>query len=655
MSRSARRVVSSTSIGRPSIGKLSIRGLLIASLGIAGSLATPPATGVAGGAPLAHASTAGDVARTTVFERGADGYHTFRIPAIVRTTTGTLLAFAEGRVNDPSDDGDIDLVLKRSTDGGRTWGPLQVIADDGPNKWGNPVPIVDETTGRIVLNTTRTGGDVTGNDVNCGRADAEQTRRSFIQISDDDGRTWSEPVDITADVRPDNWRHFVGGPGHGVQLTAGPHAGRLVIPGNHSVAPPEGSADECASVSGGHVLYSDDGGETWHLGGVDDHGSDEITRPNETTATELADGTVYFSSRDQGRSAGQRLDTTSSDGGASFDRPYAPVDGVVTSRIQGSLLRLPAGPGVRDRLLLSVPDHPTARENLTLWSSTDDGASWHRGIEVYHGPAGYSDLVALGGPPGNRFVGVLFENGERLYDETELSYHHRISFARVPERLLDNAAPPPPTTPDLSGHDYDGTISGSPTLVDGVHHRGLELAGDYVELPLRDELAFAERPFTAAAHFRTDHDATQTLFWAHSPLTSGHKWWIRLEPGSDRIRAHLNTGEVIRYVAAAGEFTDGEWHHVALTRSDDGIALYVDGVAAATGDPAAGSVSAEARTGIRVGARIDGINNPFVGSIDEVWLFDRALTPDEVAALAAHNTPPNDGTLVHLPFDRIQR
>src|SRR5690606_20269045 len=126
-------------------------------------------------------------------------------------------------------------------------------------------------------------------------------------------------------------------------------------------------------------------------------------------------------------------------------------------------------------------------------------------------------------------------------------------------------------------------------------------------------------------------------------------------PGSDRIRAHLNTGEVIRYVAAAGEFTDGEWHHVALTRSDDGIALYVDRVAAATGDPAAGSVSAEARNGIRVGARIDGINNPFVGSIDEVWLFDRALTPDEVAALAAHNTPPNDGTLVHLPFDRIQR
>src|SRR5690606_32694872 len=123
--------------------------------GVAGTASLAGLGALTGTGSTAAAAPRRGVSYTTVFERGEGGYHTYRIPAIVRALDGTLLAFAEGRVESPSDDGNIDLVLKRSADGGRTWGPLQVVIDDGPHKFGNPVPIVDRITGRIVLNTTR--------------------------------------------------------------------------------------------------------------------------------------------------------------------------------------------------------------------------------------------------------------------------------------------------------------------------------------------------------------------------------------------------------------------------------------------------------------------------------------------------------------------
>jgi sialidase-1 len=603
-----------------------------------------------GGPATAYAAPAGDITYSTVFERGEGGYHTFRIPAIVKAADGSLLAFAEGRLDDPSDDGDIDLVLKRSSDGGATWGPLKVVADDGPNKWGNPVPILDRNTGRVVVNTTRTAGHVTGGDVQCGRVTQEETRRSFIQFSDDHGVTWSEPVDITGDVRPDNWRHFVGGPGHGIQLAEGANAGRLVIPGNHSVAPADPD-QECAggAQSGGHSLYSDDGGKTWHLGAVDRPG-DGVVNPNESAVVELGDGTLYFSTRNQGGSAPpRRAATTSSDGGTTFDAPYAAVEGITTSQVQGSLLRLPGAPAARERVVFSAPGHASSREKLTLWSSFDDAATWSPSLTVYDGPAGYSDLVHLD----ERALGVIFENGERLYDETELPYHHRITFARVPVQALDRPAAPPRITPDSSGHGYHGLVGGSPQRVDGVFGAGREFAGDYIELPMADELSFGDGPFTAAAWFKTTDQRLQTVFWAHAFGSGQPKWWIRVEPGANRVRALVDTGTASRFIGAPGDFADGEWHHVALTRDADGLVLYVDGAAAARNQPVPGSVSAGAPVGIRAGARVDGINNPMVGALDELWLFDRALDAEEIAGLAAANTATDP--LVHLRLDQIRR
>ncbi|WP_053171005.1 sialidase family protein [Streptomyces sp. SBT349] len=369
------------------------------------------------------------IRQSTVFEQGEDGYHTFRIPAVVRAADGTLVAFAEARTSGSGDDGDIDLVAKRSTDGGARWGPLIVVWDAGANKAGNPVPVLDRNTGRLILNTTRTGGDVSTADVRCGRADAQQTRRSFVQHSDDDGLTWSPPEEITQDVRPGNWRHFVGGPGHAIQLEHGEHEGRLVIPGNHSVAPPEGSGIDCLDdrLFGAHSLYSDDGGATWHLGGVDTPLTG-VDNPNESTVAERADGTVYFNARDQqGTSPATRLATTSSDGGASFDGPYQPVDDLVGPVVQGSVLALDGG----ERLLYAGPGRPDARRDLTLWTS-EDATSWESALLVNSAPAGYSDLVGLE----RGAVGVLYENGVPSAEQPNPPAHQRITFARVPGPLL---------------------------------------------------------------------------------------------------------------------------------------------------------------------------------------------------------------------------
>lgn len=153
------------------------------------------------------------------------GYSCFRIPAVVKTVRGTLLAFAEGRRHDCGDAGDIDLVLKRSTDGGRTWGPLQVINHGNGDTHGNPAPIVDRRTGRIVLAETYNKGR--GDGLSC---DVPCDRTPHLQYSDDDGATWSTPRDLTTAIRPPQWNSwYATGPVHGIQLTRGRHAGRLVF------------------------------------------------------------------------------------------------------------------------------------------------------------------------------------------------------------------------------------------------------------------------------------------------------------------------------------------------------------------------------------------------------------------------------------------
>ncbi|RCK69601.1 exo-alpha-sialidase [Desertihabitans brevis] len=340
------------------------------------------------------------------FRSGTDGYHTFRIPALLRTPAGTLLAFAEGRVAGGADAGEIDVVLRRSTDGGRRWGPLLVVRRGEGHTVGNPCPVVDPTSGDVVLLTCGNAGDAEEEAVLTGHA---APRTVHVQRSGDDGLSWSPPAEITDQVRREGWRWYATGPGHAIALRSGPHRDRLVAPANHSAAPAPGSDDTGAEPHhyGGHLLCSDDGGHSWHLGLVDP-GADGAN-PNESQVAELEDGTLYLTSRDQlGDGPGNRLQTWSDDGGETARTPYtrAPdLDDLPV--VQAAVV------AVDGLLVLSGPSDPRARRSMALWVSADAGHRFTRALTLSPDPAGYSDLVALDGA-----VGLLCETGPERPSQT---------------------------------------------------------------------------------------------------------------------------------------------------------------------------------------------------------------------------------------------
>lgn len=372
-------------------------------------------------ATTGQASAAPRCTTSVPYVSGEGGYDTYRIPAAVTTPEGTVLAFAEGRRGGAGDTGAIDVVLRRSTDGGCTWGPLTVVAAGNGDTRGNPAPVVDPRTGDVVLVTCFNGGDVTEAQIMRGEATPQQSRRVFVQRSPDDGRHFTHPREITADVKLPNWRWYATGPGHAIALAHGPHEGRLVIPANHSAAPPPGSTDTGQEnrYYGAHALYSDDSGRTWQLGYTDDS-YEGLDNANESSAAQLPDGRLYFNARDQhGTSTGNRLDSYSSDGGATLDRPYVvqPTLNDVPV-VQGSVLQL-RGPDAP--LLFSGPSVPTARRAMAIWRSTDGGATFTKAVTLSDHRAAYSDLV----PVDRNTVGILYETGVTGTYET-------IEFRRLP-------------------------------------------------------------------------------------------------------------------------------------------------------------------------------------------------------------------------------
>ncbi|MFB7503429.1 sialidase family protein [Streptomyces broussonetiae] len=353
---------------------------------------------------------------TVPFRAGHEGYAGFRIPAIVVTGAGTLLAFCEGRHDSAADHGHIDIVLRRSTDGGRTWGPLTVAADNGTGLAGNPAPVVLDT-GRVLLVHVRAAACATEDAILRGQVKDADGRRVWVQHSDDDGLTWSAPREITAQVKRPGWRWYATTPGHALQLASG----RVLVPANHTLPPTGTDTGAEAKYHSGHCLLSDDRGESWYLGYVDEN-TDGHLNVNETTAAELPDGRVYFNTRNEsGSSPGSRADAHSADGGRTLVKPFRPQAGLVAPVCEACVLQL-RDP---DLLLYSGPADPEHRALMTIRASTDAGTTWRPAFTADGLPAAYSDLVRVD----RRTVGLLYETGDFGAYET-------ITFRRVPVTRL---------------------------------------------------------------------------------------------------------------------------------------------------------------------------------------------------------------------------
>lgn len=340
----------------------------------------------------------GSISHTDVFRSGKDGCHTYRIPAVVCTKEGTLLAFAEGRKDSRSDSGNIDVVLRRSTDNGKTWDPMQVVADNGEGVVGNPCPVVDAESGDIVLVTVHQTPGATQRSVRSGEPDHK--RIYFVQRSSDDGKTWSEPkpIRVTDRLQP-CW--LAGGPGHAIQLQRGDHKGRILVVGNHST----GKGFETNVL---HVIYSDNGGQTWTLGAI--RPASETVWPSEAMAAELSDGTIYFTIRDQNgnkSSPSTRAFGRSRDGGESFDGPLQLASQMTAPVCQGCILEFSATDRGDDKdcLVVSYPNDAKERKNLCVRCSTDCGKTWSECRTIYADSSAYSDLVRTT----DGCLGVLYE------------------------------------------------------------------------------------------------------------------------------------------------------------------------------------------------------------------------------------------------------
>ncbi len=345
-------------------------------------------------APLVRA----DLEQTTVFQSGQEGSHTFRIPSLLVTPKGTVLAFCEGRKMGGGDAGDIDLVLKRSLDGGTNWGKLELVWDDGANTCGNPCPVIDRETGTLWLLMTWNRGD--DREPGIIAQTSKDTRHIFITRSTDDGITWSRPQDITRAVKPTNWTWYATGPGAGIQIERGPCKGRLVIPCDHI----EANTRNYFS----HVIYSDDHGKTWQLGG-------QTPKPqvNECEVVELTGNRLLLNMRNYDRAQRTRQIALSSDGGLTWTAQHHALE-LIEPICQASIRRY-SWPleGGKSIILFSNPAS-TQREKMTVRLSYDEGQSWPAARELYAGPSGYSCLAVLP----NHTIGCLYERGNKNPYET---------------------------------------------------------------------------------------------------------------------------------------------------------------------------------------------------------------------------------------------
>ncbi len=347
-----------------------------------------------------------DPNRQDLFVGGTDGYRAYRIPALVVTNKGTVLAFCEGRKMASGDTGDIDLLLKRSRDGGKTWSKASLVYEEGGDAEitiGNPCPIVDRRTGRIHLLYVR------------------DYHQLFSTYSDDDGLTWSAPEEHTAILKGFDYPVVLiaTGPVHGIQTSNG----RLIAPvwicdrerKDRYVNP---TKDRIRAGT----IYSDDGGKTWQTGGLVPA---EIAMLHECTVVERKDGSLLLNMR--ARNAGYRAVATSSDGGLSWSNPVLDRQ-LPDPTCQGALVSLNEEEILFSNPAVSSKDDSkmsATRRNLTLRLSADGGRTWSHGRVVDEGFAGYSDLAVTE----RGKILCLFENGSE-------NYHQKISLMIVDREWL---------------------------------------------------------------------------------------------------------------------------------------------------------------------------------------------------------------------------
>lgn len=336
----------------------------------------------------------------TIFKANTGGYLTYRTPALLTTQKGTLLAFCEGRATTTGNSGDMDIIYKRSTDGGATWSDQKVVFNDGTNTCSSPVLVQDKITGVIFLFMSRNVG--TDSEANIVKKTSTTGRTVWISSSADDGVSWTTPKDITSSVKSSDWQWYATGPGTGIQLTHGPHAGRLVIACYHSYY-----VGKVAYYSS-HTIYSDNDGTSWSIG------ASTAKNASDCQIAEIADGNggMVLNAHYLGGKKYRAL-SYSYNGGTNWVN-LTPISALPDPNSEASMVRYSwAGSGKKSCILLSNNDDPASLVNLTLKASFDEGATWNTIKTIHAGPSAYSSLTVMA----DTGIGCLYEGGTASYTE----------------------------------------------------------------------------------------------------------------------------------------------------------------------------------------------------------------------------------------------
>ncbi|MBL6720459.1 MAG: exo-alpha-sialidase [Planctomycetes bacterium] len=605
------------------------------------ALALPAAAQVApqvqGGLALAPSFEQVDL-----FQSGTFGTHTYRIPALAVMPSGTLVAVCDARRDNSGDlPGNIDIVLRRSTDGGRTWSP-QVVIEDLPNGHGagDPSLLVDRVTGRLFCfyaygppgigwGSSQGGSNSTT---------ATNTLHAHMMVSQDDGLTWSPAQDLNPQIKEPSWRALFASSGTGIQL----RSGRLLQP--YAVKDANGGTSS-------RNAYSDDHGVTWQMGGPAGTGT------NESKLVELGDGTVMQNLRHNGVNA--RFVSYSTDGGVTFG-PMIQDANLIDPRVNAglSVIRAQADGDPDDLLAFTNPWSTSGRVNLEVRLSPDEGQTWPRWRLVHPGPAAYSTLAPL--PSGE--LGLLYERGAG-------SAYELITFARFTEgwvddrpQLLGRTGLPNPSHPDLwawldasdpaslngPGIDSDGDpvtrwddlawtgLHDLPRNTDGVPvlRTGAIQGRSAIEFngssdlwgSAGGEFGIVTGAVTLAIVARVDSLSGPAYLFDKSTGQGG----LGLRVNAGRFEVHAQRtygGPVVDEIYPSFTNTSGSWRVHLLELDGDHLRHWINGALALSAFVPDGG-QALGQRGLILGADFQ-TNGDCAAQVAEVIVFRRALTPAE--------------------------